>query len=253
MEQVLSTEIKSILLTQPSNTVITAKMLAQKGFDYSSMHRYEKENWLKRIGQGAYARLSENPDINGAIFALQNDLRKSTHLGGLTALSELYGKIQYASNKKKQLFSYKQEKLPSWFINHYKDSFQNYMTDFIPKELGLENYDYGTFSVNVSSLELALLEMLYLVPNEITVTEAFQVIETVTTLKPNLAQSLLEQSDSIKVNRLFLCFAKLCGAQWYERIDKSKVELGKGIRQITAGGKLYNEFQLVLPEGLEQL
>lgn len=253
MEQVLSTEIKSILLTQPANTVVTAKALSKRGFDYSSIHRYDQENWLKRIGQGAYARLSENPDINGAIFALQNDLRKSTHLGGLTALTELYGKVQYATNKRKQLFSYQHEKLPSWFLNHYKSIFQNYMTDFLPKNVGLEKYDYGSFSVNVSSLERAILEMLYLVPKEITVNEAFQIMETVTTLKPKLAQSLLEQSTSIKTNRLFFCFAKLCEAQWYDRIDKSKVELGNGIRQITSGGKLYSEFQLVLPEGLEQL
>lgn len=61
------------------------------GFSRDLQIGYERNGWLKRVSQGAYTVLENTVDLNGAIYALQEQLGLSLHIGGLTALNEQYG------------------------------------------------------------------------------------------------------------------------------------------------------------------
>jgi hypothetical protein len=162
--------LKALLESIPANTVVTAKKLSESGISHNLMHYYEKSEWLRRIGTGAYVRLNENPDINGALYALQNDLQLNVHTGAQTALAVLYNKLQYAKTDQKiQLFASGGIKLPAWFIQKYSSQFTFLTTDFLPSRSGMITKEYGTFSLEVPSLERSLLEMLFLVPGNISV------------------------------------------------------------------------------------
>lgn len=242
-----------LLFSHPQNTVITAKGLTAEGLSHSQILRFENSGIIKRLKPGAYARFNENPDILGAIFSLQNDLKLTCHIGGRTALSLVYGKTQYAAERKTELFCYKQEKLPTWFKSLYKDSYTQFMTDFLPSNEGLVEWENTGYKSLVSTQERALLEMLYQVPASVSPQEAFEIMQLVTAIKPAAMQKLLENCKSIKSKRLLLCFAELCGHQWFSRLKADTIDLGSGIREISKGGKLNTKYNLVLPEGLETL
>lgn len=252
MEYKTSTNL-NLLLSQPQNTVITVKGLTAAGVKHSQILRFEKAGILKRLDLGAYARINDNPDILGAIYSLQNDLKLTSHVGGRTALSLVYGKTQYAAERKTELFCFKQEKLPAWFKSLYADFYIQFMTDFLPASEGLSEWDNAGYKSLVSTQERALLEMLYQVPDSVTPQEAFEIMQLVTAVKPAVMQNLLENCKSVKTKRLLLCFAELCGHQWFSRLKTDNINLGSGKREIVKGGKLNKKYNLVLPEGLENL
>mgnify|MGYP001740728864 CR=1 FL=1 len=243
----------NLLLSQPQNTVITVKGLIAAGVSHAQILRFEKNGILKRLSSGAYARFNDSPDILGAIYSLQNNLKLTAHIGGRTALSLVYGKTQYAAERKTELFCYKQEKLPAWFKSLYADSYTQFMTDFLPDTEGLAEWKHAGYKSLVSTQERALLEMLYQVPLSVTPEEAFEIMQLVTAIKPALMQKLLESCKSVKTKRLLLCLAELCGHQWFTRLKTEDIDLGSGKREIAKGGKLYTKYNLVLPEGLETL
>lgn len=121
------------------------------------------------------------------------------------------------------------------------------MTDFLPDTEGLVNWEHDGYVSLVSSQERALLELLYQVPSSVTPQEALEITQLVTVLKPSVLQNLLENCKSIKTKRLLLCFAELCGHQWFSRLKLESIDLGSGIREITKGGKLNSKYNLVLP------
>jgi hypothetical protein len=211
------------------------------------MHYYENAKWLSRIGTGAYIRLNEKPDINGALYALQKDLQLSVHTGGLSALALLYNKVQYAKiNEKIQLFARHGTKLPSWFAKRYANLFELHTTNFLPEKEGMLLKEYSTFSLTVPSIERALLEMLLLVPDKVSVQEAYQIMELIQSVKPVLMQKLLEECTSVKVVRLLFCFADQAGLQWIQVLDKTRINFGSGVRTIEKGGKFNAAYKLVL-------
>ena len=252
MEYKTGTKIKP-LLSQPQNTVITVKGLTAAGVTHAQILRFEKAEILKRLNTGAYARFNENPDILGAIYSLQNDLNLTAHIGGRTALSLVYGKTQYAAERKTELFCYKQEKLPAWFKSIYAGSYTQFMTDFLPATDGLTEWEHAGYKSLVSTQERALLEMLYQVPGTVTPQEAFEIMQLITAIKPAAMQKLLESCKSVKTKRLLLCLSEACGHQWFSRLKIENIDLGSGIREITKGGKYNTKYNLVLPEGLETL
>ena len=197
--------IKQILSDIPSGTVITAKKLASLGVSHSLMRSYERSGWLRRISAGAYTKLNETTDLNGAIYALQNDCGLAVHEGAHSALKNFYSKMHYAKDEKIiHLFASSGTKLPAWFKSVFSDEYELHLTNFLPPDVGMTERSEEAFSVKVPTLERTLLEMLYLVPEKITVQEAYSVTETVMSVKTPLMQNLLENCNSVKVKRLLL-------------------------------------------------
>lgn len=241
--------IKDILAETPFGTVVTAKKLASMGVSRSLVRSYEKSGWLKRLANGAYTRLEESADINGALYALQNDCGLLAHQGAHSALKNLYAKIHYAKGEDViHLFAPEGTKLPTWFKTAYGGQYILHLTNFLPPDEGMTKQSEATFSLKVPTVERALLEMLYLVPDTVTVQEAYSITETVMSVKATDMQALLERCKSVKVKRLLLCFAENAGLQWFDALDVQKIDLGAGVRSLKKGGKLYEKYGLVIPE-----
>ncbi|MCQ2740141.1 MAG: type IV toxin-antitoxin system AbiEi family antitoxin [bacterium] len=242
------TNLKTLLSKNPKNVIITSKYLTSLGISHDLQKRYEKNGWLKRLSQGAYITLGDSASLDGAIYALQKQLNLSIHIGGISALNNYYGithNISY-SDKNTQLFGFRSEKLPKWFKTLYGINTQLNCTTFLPKDIGLVEIQTGDFKIKVSTLERAVLEMLYLVPEKIMPNEAYQIIELLITVKPKEFQLLLEKCSSVKVKRLFLYLAELSDHSWFKRLDLSKIDLGKGVREITKGGKHNSKYNIII-------
>ena len=116
----------------------------------------------------------------------------------------------------------------------------------MPEKLSLIEQKKGDFSIKIPTLERALLEMLYLVPQKVTLNEAYQIIETIVVAKPKEFQVLLEQCTSIKVKRLFLYIVEKINHPWFKKIDLTKIDLGKGTREITKGGIYNKQYNIII-------
>ena len=100
----------------------------------------------------------------------------------------------------------------------------------------------------MSTLERAVLELLYLVPLRITFEDAAEMLMGLFTLHPARMQGLLEACRLIRIRRLFLFLADYYQLPVLAALDLDRIDLGSGTRQIVAGGRLDRRFRITVPE-----
>jgi Protein of unknwon function (DUF2893). len=239
----------------PKSLVLLSSWLVSNGYSYELQQRYRKSGWLKSIGTGAMIKSSDSFLLSGALAALQLQANIEIHLGGRSAL-ELKGIAHYLqiSSPEATLFVSGNIKTPSWFTNNKWDVGYKIIraTLFKSDNVGLVDYQDNGIVTKISSPGRAILECLYLCPNYFPLTEAYELMVGLPTLRPNKVQELLEECTSIKAKRLFLYFAERAGHSWLKYIDKTKVDLGSGNRSLTdrGNGALISKYNLVLPKDL---
>jgi len=90
----------------------------------------------------------------------------------------------------------------------------------------------------MSTSERAYLELLGELPQEETFHMADVIMEGLVNISPRRMQTLLEQTKSIKVKRLFFFFADRHQHQWLTRIAREHIDLGSGKLMLVKGGSL---------------
>jgi hypothetical protein len=248
----MATKIKNILDLVPRDFVLFSSWLAAQGMDRKEQSMYVRSGWLERIAQGVYIIAGTHPTLYGAVASYNNQLGKSCHVGASSAL-DLRGYSHFVSMGKPSayLFTDKKSRLPGWFNSLEWDMTVKYFTTSIfGGDIGLEVYDYNGSQLLISGPERAFMECLHLSPEQFSLLDSYYVMEMMTTLRPALLQQLLEKCTSIKVKRLFLYMAEKAGHNWLRSLDISKVNLGKGIRNISATGRFDSKYQIIIPAEL---
>ncbi|MEQ8421587.1 type IV toxin-antitoxin system AbiEi family antitoxin domain-containing protein [Maribacter arcticus] len=242
-------KINSLLKSKPSSIVYLTAWLTQRGFSNQLLDKYKKSNWFTSIGTGAMIRSGDKVGYEGAIYALQVQAGMYIHPAGKTALSIL-GKSHYLelSPNKVTLFGGQQEKLPTWCIQHdWGVKLDYHSSSFLPSNIGLVEVELKTFSIKVSSAARAMLECLFLAPEHQELVECYQLMEGLNNLRPNLVQDLLENSTSIKVNRLFMYLAEKANHSWVKHLNMDKINLGSGKRSIVKNGVYDPKYKITVP------
>ncbi|MDR0723996.1 MAG: type IV toxin-antitoxin system AbiEi family antitoxin [Endomicrobium sp.] len=243
---------KSLLLKKvlkyPCN-IITSSWLKKSGISNQLQYKYKQNGWLQSVGQGAFKKFcTDKISLEDAIYALQkSDLK--IPVGGYSALL-LKGKNHYIRLKNKwSIFSNRAIKLPKWFEKyHFPDEWVHYKTSFLQANIGLETFKINNLDIEISSLERALFELLYLVPKDISLQEAYEIYELLTTLRPKLLQELLDSCSSIKVKRLFLYLAEKFNYSWFKYLNLKEVNLGSGVRELNKKGHFDKKYNLVIED-----
>ena len=243
--------LNHLLKLWKKNTVITAMALRKMGYSYQLLDKYKKSNWLYSPWKGAYTIAGQEVHWPGAVYALQNDLKLPIRPGGITALG-MSGFAHYirTENQTIQLFGVKQKSLPLWFRNMIKTENLNIVgTGFLDNagKVPLSTMEYGDFFINISAPETAYLEMLFCIPGITSFSEALEISENLTTLRSGILQKLLENSNSIKVNRLALYIAEYHQHDWFSKLDSKKINLGQGKRVIQKNGRLDTKYNITVP------
>jgi hypothetical protein len=78
---------------------------------------------------------------------------------------------------------------------------------------------------------------------------AAELFEGLTTLRPAVVNALLKSCAHNKAKRLFLFLADYYAYPWIKRVDMDAIDLGRGKRMVTRGGKLDKRYQITVPEG----
>jgi hypothetical protein len=249
-----SSKINQLLKKWPSGAVAVLPWLEKQGAYQQLIHEYEKTSWVRRIGRGAYARAGDKVEWTGGLYALQEQLGLPIHPGGKTALS-MQGYAHFLPMGKGAtvvVFGPPKAKLPLWFKQYRWGVKIRFTTTnlFIGQgEHGLTQKDMGFYSVSVSTSERAMMEVLYEVPKKESYEEAKLLMEEMTTLRPQLVQTLLEDCASVKVKRLFMVLAESCKHAWVKKLDLSQVDFGKGKRMLVKGGRFDSKYRITVPEG----
>jgi len=247
------TKINQLLVSQPSGIVLLSAWLTKHGYSFELQKRYRQSNWLETIGAGAMIRAGEKIGYEGAIYALQSEAGLTIHPGGRTALA-LQGKAHYLelAAKKIMLFGAAKERLPGWFLKHDWGMLVEYNpSSFLPSDVGMTDIELKTFSIKVSSPARAIMECLYLAPENQELMECYEQMEGLNNVKPSLVQLLLEECQSVKVKRLFMYMAEKAGHDWVQYLDLKNVDLGKGKRSVVKNGVYVAKYHMTIPRELE--
>lgn len=250
----IENKLKFLHQAWPPNVIITTAALRAKGFSDQLIQKYCHSGWLQRIGTGAFVRQHDRVIWQGGLYAIQRDLKKSIHIGGLTAL-ELSGLAHYlGASMGENIYLYNtssvKTKLPHWFQYFRKELVFTYkQCHLFDEELGFKTQVLEGLEITVSAPERAILELLYMVPNFISVEHAAHLVENLQTIRPDLMQRLLESCRHILVKRLFLCLADLSQLPVLKHLKVSKIAIGRGDRTVNPGGKYFPKYKLVMAYG----
>lgn len=246
------TNLKNLLQTSLPGTVCLASWLEKQGISRDLQQRYKKSGWLEAIGAGAFIKPKDQVGWEGGIYAIQQQAGTPIHPGALTAIA-LQGSGHYIrmGREKIHLFAPLRTILPKWFKTHeWGADIAFHPSNILLAGIGLNRFAVERFGIDISSLERAILECLYLAPKHMDVVECYQIMEGLATLRPNLLQELLENCHSVKVTRLFLYMAEKAGHAWFNYLDTSKFNVGKGDRSIVKNGVYIASHKITVPREL---
>ena len=244
--------LKSLICHWPSGAVYTQIYLTGRGYSADLVKSYRYAGWIESIGTGAFKRCGDTVDWLGGLYAIQKQLNLPIHAGGYSAL-ELQGYAHYGRRRghKAYLFGPHTVRRPKWFRDRNWGVEVTYKrTIFLPYDLAesFTEFPYKGFTLRISSLERAMLEVIYLTPAEHGFDEVQKLMDMLTGLRPPVVQALLERCDSVRAKRLFLHMADKAGHSWFRYLDIGAIDLGSGNRALVPGGKLDRKYMISIPQ-----
>ena len=245
-------KINQLLRRWANGTVAVSPWLEKQGAYQQLVQKYEATAWVRRLGQGAYAKVGDKVEWTGGLYALQEQLKLPIHAGGKTAL-QMQGYAHFLPMGKGttvSLFGPPDVKLPAWFKQYRWGAKVRYTATSLfagQAEQGLTKKELGSYSIKISAPERAMMEVLYGVPQVDSYEEARLLMEGLTTLRPRVVQELLEKCASVKVKRLFMLLAENCKHAWVPKVDLVKIDFGKGKRMLVKGGRFDPKYKITVP------
>lgn len=249
-------KLNQLLFKLPREIVITSSWLHNHGISYRMLHHHSCSNnsILENIGAGAYIIRGQrkNLQITGGLFSLAEQLGIKFHIGAINALENGYVSRHFVKFREHplEIFMDESRKMPKWFETNFKGRYYLYQTSFLNSDVGLGNLNFRGFDLQLSSVERAILEIIFL--KSISLREIAQIMELLTNLRPKILQDLLENCSSIRVKRVFLYLAEKQKHSWFDFLDLSRINLGNGKRVISNSGKLDKKYRIVI-EDLDEI
>jgi hypothetical protein len=239
----------------PEGVAIPSTWLSANGYTPQLVRKYVHSGWLKALGSRVYARPGEPLTWEGVVLGLQRLSQLQLHVGGVTALNQ-QGLAHYLSlSGDATVHIWGKDRPPSWVeqisINAQWSFHRRGLFEEAPEQgwvmLPTKVRDW---TIRGSASERAILEVLSEVdetPSSFSF--AAELFEGLTTLRPAVVNALLKSCAHNKAKRLFLFLADYYAYPWIKRVDMDAIDLGRGKRMVTRGGKLDKRYQITVPEG----
>ncbi len=244
------TKINLLLQKFPQGALYFGSWLNKNGISYFLQRHYRESKWFTPIDRGVMYRTGEKPTLMSALSCMNFQLNKRFHIGAMSAL-EMRGFAHYVPTGVPIMLVYcpRNDWFPKWLEKY------NFGVNIVKKyseysETGISMLNENNFEIAVSSPERAFLECLDLAPKYYNLMDLFHVMEMLNSLRVNVLQQLLEESNSIKVKRLFLYMAEKSAHNWHHDIDLSKIDLGIGKRSIVKNGVYNSKYKITIPRDL---
>jgi hypothetical protein len=241
----------------PEGLLVDAAWLERRGYYGSLRKRYVDSGWLEQPTHRVYRRPRGALSWEQAIISLQTLLEVRVVVGGRTAL-ELQGYAHFLVHTRIEVHLYGQAPPPTWlhklplpvrFVFHR--SGRLFSNDSLQEGLTVQPWGHWDWPLTLSTPERAVLELLDELPDRESFHQADKLMEGLVNLSPRRLQKLLEDCQSVKVKRLFFFFADRHGHAWLRRIERERINLGKGKRMLVRGGRLDPIHGVTVPEDLD--
>lgn len=225
--------------------------LKKNGYSDQLLKQYRSSGWLTSLSKGVMYRSGTKLSSFGALASYNEQVNKSFYIGAHSAL-ELSGFNHYVPMGKPVLMvgHSSAESIPEW-MNHngFERELRFFSTKTFKNPLHYKHTE-GEFALSVSAPEQAFLECLLLAPKYYSFMDLYYIMEQLTTLRPDKLQSLLENTDNIKVKRMFLYMSQKANHYWFELLDQSKIDLGRGKYQLADKGVYIPEYKITVSKEL---
>jgi hypothetical protein len=280
MSEQTSGKLNQLNKELPEGLLVDAAWLEKRGYYGSLRKKYVDLGWLEQPAYRVYRRPRGALRWEHVVISLQTLLEVPVVLGGRTAL-ELHGYAHYLAHEQSEVHLYGQEKPPTWlhklplpvrFVFHKSSKLfrndpitrgltslsWNVRTDdhvntdpLHAAGLTIQPWGHWDWPLALSTPERALLELLDELPERETFHQVDKLLEGLANLSPRRLQKLLNDCHSVKVKRLFFFFADRHGHAWLKKLERARIDLGKGKRMLVRGGKLDPTYEITVPEDLD--
>lgn len=238
----------------PEGVAVPSNWLSANGYSPQLVRKYVQSGWLNPLGSRAYARPGAAVTWEGVMLGLQRLGGHQLHVGGASSLYR-QGLAHYLSlSGDAVVHIWGQDRPPAWVERVHLDV----RWSFHRRRLFTEDPDaawvmlpttFRDWTLRGSAPERAILEVLSEV-DETAASFSFaaELFEGLTSLRPSVVNRLLQSCVHNKAKRLFLFLADYYGYPWTRRVDTEAVDLGRGKRLVTRGGKLDRRYRITVPE-----
>lgn len=247
----------------PEGLVCNTQWLAAKGYSRQLVAKYVANGWLERVGHGAYTRPGAPRKWQHVVYSLQTQ-GLPLHPGGETALALLGRAHQLPLSGRTVVHLYGPARLPHWVSRAAaKTKFRHHVGQLFTEKAGssatigtsgsgFETYSWGPWdwTLRISSMERAWLELLQGVPGELGFDAADELATGLQSLRPKAMEALLGRCRSFKVRRLALWLAERHHQPWLSKLDPLGLDMGRGKRSLAPGGRLIKKFGITVPQHL---
>jgi hypothetical protein len=225
--------------------------LKQHGYSDQLLKQYRNSGWLTALAKGVMYRTGDKLLTYPALASYNQQMGKSFHIAAHSAL-ELKGFNHYVPMGKPVLMigHPKQQTIPNWMNeSNFDMTLKFFSTETFSKpQLSTSNID--GLDLLVSTPEQAFFECLLLSPKQYAFMDLFYIMEQLTTLRSEIVQDLLENTDNFKVKRLFLYMAEKASHYWFDLLDVDNVDIGTAKQQLTKNGAYISRFKITVPKEL---
>ena len=227
--------------------------LNKNGYSDQLLKKYRDSGWLTALSNGVMFRTGDKLHSFSVLESYNGQLEKNFHIAAHSAL-EFSGFNHYIPMGKPLLMigHPKQEPVPAWMLTgDFDRSLKFFSTETFSKpQLAQISPDYPHLQASVP--EQAFLECLLLAPKQYVYMDLYYIMEQLTTLRPDILQMMLENTDSLKVKRMFLYMAEKAGHEWFNSLDVGKIELGTAKHKLVDNGVYVAKYKITVPKELHE-
>ncbi len=244
-------KLNQLLQCHHTGGLLFSSWLNRNGYSDQLMQQYRKSGWFTLLSKGVMFRTGDKLSSFATLASYNTQLDKAFYVGAHSAL-ELSGFNHYVPMGKPVLMigHPKEEKIADWMRNADFDHTLKFFSTKVFSKPQLTTFKKEGVEILASVPEQAFIECLLLAPNQYAYMDLFYIMEQLTTMRPEVLQEMLENTDNIKVKRLFLYMAQKANHEWFDRIDRSKIELGTGKQKLTENGIYLSEYKITVPKEL---
>lgn len=247
-----ASKINKLLSEGIPNGLYFSEWLGANGYSPQLLLQYRNTGWLEMLNRGVYYRAGEPLSAYAAVASCAKQTQIRLRLAAHSSL-ELHGVIHFVPMGKPQtMVTTDQRHKMLWLQSDLFD--RNFHYFFSPQLPAAEPEVWPSHGLQLpaSPQELAVLECLYLAPKWYSYMDVFYLMEELSTLRPKLMQTLLEQTTNYRVKRMFLYMAEKAAYPWWKKLDLTRIDLGSGTMQLTENGGAYiNKYKITIPQELK--
>lgn len=244
-------KLNQLLKYWQSGGLIFSSWLKKNEYSDQLMQQYRKSGWFSSLSRGVMYRTGDKLSSYGALSSYNSQLNKNFYIGAHSAL-ELSGFNHYVPMGKPVLMigHPQEEEIPGWMTEtNFEFELKFFSTKvFLHPQLTFVNK--GDNKILTSVPEQAFLECLLLTPNYYNYMDLFYIMEQLTTFRAEVVQQILENTNNLKIKRLFLYMAQKAGHEWFNRLDRTKISLGSGKQKLVENGVYLPDYRITIPKEL---